>query len=145
MAMITITMNNAMQHAHRRIVDVLNHEFGKNYQSFSRGACNLGNNMVVWFPTILGGNNIFKGWENVLSNGGRKITSRYVGNDPHEQKAQHVRNLGKIHIAFARDKVSGDRYFIGVFESMNCNGSRIYNRIGTRITINTVTGSVIYK
>lgn len=144
MAMITITINNAMQHAHRKIVDVLNHEFGKNYRTFSRSACNLGNNMVVWFPTILGSNN-FEGWENGLSNGGCKIISRYVGNDPHEQKAQHVRNLGKIHIVFARNVVSGDRCFIGVFDSKKCNGSRIYNRIGTQITIDTVTGSVTYK
>lgn len=142
---INITLKNAHQHAHRKIVDVLNVEFGKNYRAFQRCAWNLGNNMVVWFPTILGNNNNFEGWENVLSNDRCQITSRYVGNDPHEQKAQHVRNLGKIHIAFARDVVSGDRCFIGVFESMNCNGSRIYRRIGTQITINTVTGSVTYK
>ena len=145
MATITITLGNASRHAHRKIVDVLNYEFGKNYRTFSRSACNLGNNMVVWFPTILGSNNNFEGWENVLSNGRCKITSRYVGNDPLERKEQHVRNLRKIQIAFARDRVSGDRYFIGVFESMNCNGSRIYKRIGTQIVINTLAGSVMYK
>lgn len=135
--MCRIALDNAQEHAHQSIVDVLNHEFGRTYESYRRSACVVAENVVVWFPSITcDANRVPRtGWQNLLSEDANEIVTRYRGDDPRHAEAYARRHDGFTHIVFARMEGTGLYQFIGVYDSTRNRDIRYYRRIATEIVV----------
>ena len=145
MATNIIMLKNADQHAHQKIVEVLNVEFGRHVPvPYRLGDYSLDEHTVVWFPTLTGADSDCGGWQNALSEDGNIIITKYVGSDPQGESDLQNRNLNAVHIVFARNSIPGPRKFIGVFDSQFVNGLRVYRRIATELTIDTTNGEVTW-
>ena len=87
---------------------------------------------VVWFPKITDDPNSHprNGWQNLVSNGGKTITTTYVGSRarPEVEKVAS-RYADNDHIVFVRDAKTGKLEFFGVFSCSKKGDVRTYTRI----------------
>lgn len=135
--MSKITLNNARQHAHTRIVDALNAEFAKSYGGFQRCVCKVGDGAIIWFPTVFRDRNVMPktGWSNILSQDGKEIVTEYIGKDVDKKETTASRYTDCIHITFARIHGSDLYKFIGVFSCEKKANKRIYKLISDEIDV----------
>lgn len=135
-----------------KIVEIINHYFGKNYEAWMKAWYDINDDYAAWFPKIYesnerpdGGYGGSQNWSNTLSEDGKSIY--VIDHDSIEKPEDNVNNIKglerqtweKLRLVFGR--INNKFQFLGVFNTNRIWGKEhptyTHERVATGINLKT--------